>query len=91
MQSEDSMSGRGDYIPTILPIPVPCGWGRGWATYDMTCSDCGHQWSEVCAVGTVGAKCPDCHFFDEKASWESHPQELANDGAWITGSLVGDF
>ena len=75
----------------ILPLPVPCGWGRGWGTYNMTCYECHHKWVAVCAVGTLGAECPACGVFDDEANWQSMPNEIPNDGCWITGRLDGDF
>lgn len=75
---------------TLLPLPVPSAWGRGWGQYEHTCPDCGYPFQIVAPVGiTSDLTCPACGYTEE-ITWPSLPDEPPNDGAWITGSLSGD-
>lgn len=57
----------------------------------MVCPICGHEWDAIAPVGIKGLPCPACGAFYNEPIWEAPPQEMPNDGAWITGRLIGDW
>lgn len=76
----------------IHPLPVDISWGRGWGTYNMECPVCGYIWVAVAPVGAVmNIACTRCDCLIEDVVWPAMSDEEPNDGAWLTGSLEGDF
>lgn len=75
----------------ILPLPAMKGFGRGFGVYNMACQQCGWLWVAVATVGAQGCQCPRCNVVDSGWIWLGAPNELPNDGCWLTPSLYGDF
>lgn len=40
--------------------PDEQGEGRGWLYQENRCPACGHRWTAVAAVGSLGIECPVC-------------------------------
>lgn len=74
----------------LKELPVRPGWGRGWGTYNVICPTCENLWIAQAPVGATGAECPICGSYHD-LPWEGLPNELPNDGCWVTGRLDGDF